>query len=271
MALAAAMACGGANGSNGIDGQTVVGPQGPSGAPGKNGTNAVAEAGAMGNPGDSGPIACGTVEIDPSVYGTACGGGTDGLTSGYDQSGNPVCLSGTVQCQYDVTTNALEEVCANSDGQFSGVYVGANQSTEFPVNPAPQAVGAWCNEDLNCDGQPDTTTGAGVNVVLIRAALTFECPSPVVNSQSDAGGAVTFLPGLCRNATEHCVAGTTWCDLRTDDGAVEVSCDGQGNPELGPVCAPGEGVVLSDFGITQFSDGSDGLTYGTPETCTPTN
>jgi hypothetical protein len=277
--IAGVFACGtaasGLDGQNGADGPQgpagsagANGPQGPSGpAGGQGSTGPAGEAGAPGRngaDGAEGPIACGSAEIDPSFFHFRCGAGVAGLTAGYNTDGSPVCLAGTVQCQLD-PNKGLQEVCADSNGNFGGIYVAASLASTFPVNPGPQAAGTRCDEDLNCDGVADDTVGAGANVALVRTALTYL--SPVQSSQDDAGGAQTWLPGLCRNAAEHCIGAGTWCDTTVSNGQVVVSCDGFGVPETSPVSGDREGVVLGDFGISQFSNGEDGLPYGTPESC----
>jgi collagen triple helix repeat protein len=282
LALCGVVACSGSSTSPiGVSGGPgPVGPSGDAGAPGSPGSPGAAgeagKTGATGAQGDAGNIGCGRTEIPADFFGVSCGGGTktvanpvSGLFSGWNPDGSPVCLPGTTSCELvGGTAGAIQEVCAGGSGEYDNVFVSlSEQAGPFPFNPLVPVKGTRCDEDLDCDGQPDLVTGVGQNIALVRAALTFECKSPIVDSQSDAGGAITFLPGICRTAQAHCVTEPTWCDLQvvTPDGGtpvVEVGCNDLGYPITGPVSGDHEGVVLSDFGIDAFSD------EGYPETCT---
>lgn len=230
----------GSTGASGVPGASVIGPIGDSGAPGSPGNpGAPGEAGVQG---DVGVVSCGSVEIQPADYNSACG----------------VCpgVSGTVQCQLaSPATDAgdgqqLTEVCANADGQFSDVFVSASTSSMFPANPVSDPV--------------------GVNVALSRAALTFV--SPVQNNEADSGNATVFLAGLCSTAQTHCESGVDY-QMSVSNGVVNLcGPDGSGFwtdlgfPETTGVAADLVGVQMTDFypGFTNFDY------RGAPESCVET-
>ncbi len=275
LALCCATACSGTPATT-IQPEEIIkngtpGAPGSTGAPGATGKpGAPGSTGGQGTPGATGPIACGTVQIDPSVFGSSCGGGTlttanpaNGLFAGWYPNGSPVCLPGTVQCQLSVGAGALEEVCADANGQWSdpAIFVSSLQSATFTQNTVVGAAGTRCDEDLDCNNVADDTTGVGANVSLTKPALTY-LPS-FQNSQSDSG-VIVFAPGVCRNATAHCITADTWCETVVVAGAAVVSCDGFGNPISGPVSGDREGVVLSDFGDLSYTCSETGCALNTP-------
>ena len=248
LALISSAACSVA--TDGIDGKN--GTNGTNGTDGTKGT--AGEKGAQGTDGD---IACGDTLIPAAVWHTACG------SAPVDPSGVvSACVGGIVECRLSDPDGPGGELlplmmCWDTVGD-KAAEVKASDAALFPNNPtvsfddagAVVASSARCDRDTTCSGVADKTTGAGTPVALVRTALTYL--SPVQSSQDTNGGAQTFLPGLCRNAVEHCLGdATTALRLSTDEDAgtatVRVSCDGYGQPETKWVCAGSEGVVMDDF------------------------
>lgn len=221
----------------------VPGTPGSPGAPGDQG-----EQGVQGSQGDAGVSLCGDVPM-PQWH-QPCG--VDLVNACADATGEWECHLFLSDGQSGDVTESTKIVCADSV-THNVLTVGSNQSSEYPSNPVSQAVSTTC-DFTDCNGV-SVTTGAGANVALVRPALTYL--SPVQDSQ--AGGVQTFLPGLCRNATEHCIASGTWCETSVSNGLVQVSCDGFGQPETAPVSGDREGVVLSDFGDLGTPAGSEAL------------
>jgi hypothetical protein len=247
-AVLALAACSGSNGSNGSDGVNgasgIKGSTGATGATGQTGstgstgsTGAQGDAGAPGAPGADGSSGCGLMEIPPSVYGSSCGA---------------TCTpAGQVACEVG-PNGSLIEACVNSSGLYEGVFVSSSSASTFPGNPVSDPVGA--------------------PVVLVRAALTYLCQPQ--NSQNDAGGEITFLAGLCRNASTHCLSSSDTYEMSVSNGSVNLCGSGGsglwtdvGFPETTSVSADLVGTQATDF----FGSSFTGFDYnGAPESCVAT-
>lgn len=269
----AVAACGGSTGPTGLDGpQGTTGPQGVTGPQGDAGPQGVAgpqgdtgpqgpqgvpgDQGEQGVQGDAGVSLCGDVPM-PQWH-QPCGG--DLVNACADANGEWEChlfLSSNDQSGFDSgdVTESQKIVCADAT-THAVLSVGSNQTSEYPANPVNATVSTTCNF-TDCNGYTDTT-GAGTNVVLVRAALTFL--SPVQDSQSPNGGAQTWLPGLCRNAAEHCLSATQCWELSIVNGVVQVSCDDLGHPMVTTTAGTNwEGVLPSDFGDLTVPQGNESL------------
>lgn len=251
---AAVVACGtagntgdpGSAGASGAQGaQGAAGANGASGAQGAQG--AAGAAGEQGAAGSNGPIACGQTLIQQADWHSACGAVAS------DPSGvTTSCTSGVVECRLtDVDDELVPQVfCWDTVSNRPAMMSDAERAS-FPNNPAlsPDGASGRCDLDTACSGNADSTAGVGQNVALVRDALTFVCP--IVDSQKNLCQQNTLLPGLCRNATKHCLAGNQVAALtQTSDAglsSVRVTCDGFGHPLTTEVTGV-EGVTLSDFG-----------------------
>jgi len=200
-----AIACGGAvNGEPGASGMN--GANGANGADGSNGTNGSnglpgdqGEVGSTGDAGHVGDMICGNTLITAEDWHSVCG------------SSVGACHKGQVQCRgrlSEVTSGELilERVCFGSQ----------------PPVSVPEGKGL-CNEDVNCDGVLDNTSGQGDNVNFVKQAMQSEC----MVSGSSVSHDVTLKEGRCRNAKKHC--------LLPD------------NPDTCKMDANGEGVLWAEF------------------------
>lgn len=201
----------GATGETGAVGaQGLPGAQGDAGAPGAPGApgtpGAPGEAGPQGDKGEVGDaghigdMICGDTLITAEEWHSACG------------SDVGACKKGQVQCR-------LKDV----DGELVPYRTCFGEIAPVALTPASQGGNAVCNQDLNCDGSPDDTTGEGDNVTLVKQSVQVEC----FISGSSRSCDFTLAKGVCRNAKKHCLLG--------------------GDNDLCQADANGEGVLWSDF------------------------